>query len=181
MIAIMSSPLFDALLPLSGLPRPFAAGRVLFQRGDPVRHLHLVVAGVLQLRRDRPSGAALVLQRAGAGDVLAEASLWSPRHHCDAVAATAAQVRAIPAARARAALDDPATARAYAAHLAREVRATRARAEILRLPRLDDRLDAHAALHGPLPPRGAWRGLADDLGVTPEALYRALARRRGPA
>jgi hypothetical protein len=45
----------------------------------------------------------------------------------------------------------------------------------------DDRLNAWLAWHGGLPPKGAWRELADELGVTPEALYRALARRRRTA
>ena len=40
------------------------------------------------------------------------------------------------------------------------------------------RLDAWLAWHGELPPRGDWKQLADQIGVSPEALYREMARRR---
>jgi hypothetical protein len=39
------------------------------------------------------------------------------------------------------------------------------------------RLDAWLTLKR-LPPKGEWGALADDIGVTREALYRELARRR---
>ncbi len=178
MIAVMFTALFDAIAELAAPPRDLPAGHVLFQRDDPVRHLCLVVRGEAQLRRDRAGGDTLVLQRAGAGAILAEASVWSARHHCDGVLVTEATIRRLSVARMRAALADPELMRAYAAHLAGELQATRGRAEWLRLPRLSDRLDAYVALRGALPPKGAWRTLAAELGVTPEALYRALARRR---
>lgn len=39
-----------------------------------------------------------------------------------------------------------------------------------------ERLDGWLALHGELPPRGGWIEIAREIGVTPEALYRELAR-----
>ena len=45
------------------------------------------------------------------------------------------------------------------------------------MKRVSARLDAWLSLR-PLPPKGEWAMLADDLGVTREALYRELARRR---
>ena len=45
--------------------------------------------------------------------------------------------------------------------------------------RLSDRLDAWLMMNlGKLPSKGGWLPLAAELGVTPEALYRELARRR---
>jgi len=74
---------------------------------------------------------------------------------------------------------NPALAEAWAGHLAREVQATRLRAEILSLHGVAARLGAWLAAHGAaLPPRGGWRILAQEIGVTPEALYREIARRR---
>ncbi len=66
-----------------------------------------------------------------------------------------------------------------ARHLAREAQAARLRSELLSLRRLADRLDGWLALNdGMLPPKGRWSTIAADLGVTPEALYRELSRRR---
>jgi CRP-like cAMP-binding protein len=178
MIAIMS----DALTELfaGARPRRFAAGERLFASGDRVTFLHRVMAGEARLLRHRPDGGRLVLQRAGPGAVLAEASLFAERYHCDGEAVVASSTLALPVIEARVRLAArPELALAWAGRLAREIQAARQRAEILALPRLADRLDAWLALgDGVLPPRGRRRELAAELGVTPEALYRELARRR---
>jgi CRP-like cAMP-binding protein len=64
-------------------------------------------------------------------------------------------------------------------HLAGEVHRTRTRAEILSLKSVAARLDAWMAFNGgKLPPKGRWYQAASEIGVTPEAFYRELARRR---
>ena len=64
-------------------------------------------------------------------------------------------------------------------HLAGEVHRTRMRAEILSLKSVATRLGAWMALNGDaLPPKGRQHLVASEMGVTPEALYRELARRR---
>lgn len=66
-----------------------------------------------------------------------------------------------------------------ARHLAAQVQQNRARAEILLLKRVSERLDAWIALNGgELPAKGNWHVLADEIGVTAEALYRELSRRK---
>lgn len=64
----------------------------------------------------------------------------------------------------------------YQTH-ALEVQAQRASIEIMRLRRVSDRLDAWLDLHGE-PEKGEWIRDADQIGVSPPALYRELARRR---
>jgi hypothetical protein len=54
----------------------------------------------------------------------------------------------------------------------------RQRAGLLSMRTVRERLDAWLSFGGSLPGRGGWRSLADDLGITPEALYREIARRR---
>jgi len=39
------------------------------------------------------------------------------------------------------------------------------------------RLDAWLAWHGDLPSKGDWARLVDEIGVSPEALYREMAKR----
>ena len=180
MIAIMSSPLADALSSLSDREQELAAGETLFRTGYAVRSLYLVVGGTLRLTRSLPHGLQLTLQRAGPGAILAEASLFADRYHCDAVAAAPSVVRVVARRRIEAALaEDPTLARTWARHLAQEVQGARARAEILSLKTVASRVDAWIALNGhTLPPKGHWHQLAAEIGVSPEALYRELARRR---
>ncbi len=136
--------------------------------------------GAVQLERATYAGARLILQRAAAGEFVAEASCFAARYHCDAVAAAPSRLAYVPLKRFRESCAlDPALLSAFAQHLAAQVQDARARAEILALKTVASRLDAWLSLReGTLPEKGQWRDLADVLAVTPEALYRELARRR---
>ncbi len=174
----MSKSLFERLLTLANREQRLAAGGVLFRADDPVLSLFLVTEGELRLVRALPHGLQLTLQRAGSASILAEASLFADRYHCDALAAEESTIRAVPMAKARAVLEsDPALASLLMRHLAGEVHRTRMRAEILSLKSVAARLAAWMALNGDaLPPKGRRHLIASEIGVTPEALYRELAR-----
>lgn len=179
MIEIMSPSLFALLDNLPGRLCEFAAGEQVFHFGDPIRNIHAVRSGVIHLIRHQDNGSILVLQRAGPASILAEASIYSNQYHCDARAETAALTWAIPRATLRTRLQqDPELAVVWARHLAREVQQARLQAEILFLKTVAARLDAWIAWHGTLPAKGHWSVVAQQIGVSPEALYRELARRR---
>lgn len=177
MIAIMSD-LFEPLF-ADAVAREFAAGDLLFRAGDPVVSMILLRAGQADLVRHTGHGLKMILQRAGPGQILAEASAWSDAYHCDAVAAEPCLAALLPRpvflARLR---SDPDLAEVWARNLARAVQAARLRAEIRSLPRVADRLDAWLAEGRSLPEKGRWQEVAAELGVTREALYRELSRRR---
>ena len=183
MIAIMSIDLASAFGNLPGTTRRLLSSAFLFHQADRVDSIFMVLEGAAELVRHQESGGAIVLQRAGAGTVLAEASLFSDRYHCGAVATVDSRLHAVPKGLVRSALcDDPEFAEAWMSHLAREVQNARFRSEMLSLPTVSGRLDAWTAWHdGRLPDRGQWRSLASELGVSPEALYRELAKRRRQA
>jgi CRP-like cAMP-binding protein len=65
----------------------------VFHLDDPVRVVHFVRRGAIHLVRREENGASLILQRARAGSILAEASVYSDRHHCDAVAESEAAIK----------------------------------------------------------------------------------------
>lgn len=180
MISIMSAKLADRLLALPGAARRLAQGQSLFRRGDTVRRMFVVREGGVELVRHDAAGRAIVLQRAEPGAVLAEASLYAPRYHCDAAAFAPTRLHAVgkPDLIERLRRDRE-FAELFAAHLAHEVQQARLRAEILALKTVAERLDAWLAWHGAMPAKGAWRALAQQIGVSPEALYRELARRNG--
>lgn len=179
MIDIMSPPLPVLLKSLGGAERRLTDGAVLFHRDDPVERLFLVQEGSVELVRVQSDGTSIVLQRAGRNAVLAEASVFSERYHCDAVAARASTLLAVPMGSVRARLaGSPDFAEAWARHLAGEVQKARLRSEILSLRTVAERLEAWlSAEETGLPPRGEWKSLAHRLAVSPEALYRELARR----
>lgn len=183
MIAIMSGAIVERLKALGKQERSVGRGAYLFHQGDPVLALFVLLEGRVQLVRHHEDGSAIVLQRSGPGEVLAEASFFSERYHCDAIAMAAARVRMIPTRRLRERFrQEPEFALAWAAHLAHEVQRARLRSEILSLRTVAARLDAWLAWHGgSAPPKGEWKQTAQQIGVSPEALYRELARRRdGP-
>jgi len=156
-----------------------APGETLFVSGEEVTGVHMVRSGRVHLQRHTAHGAHMVLQNAGPGTVLAEASAYSTRYHCDAVAAEESVVAGLPKERFLAALaGEPALAESWSALLARSVQAARLRSEIRSLPRVADRLDAWLAEGNALPEKGRWQEVAAELGITREALYRELSRRR---
>lgn len=180
MIDIMSETLINKVRRLKSRVRALDAGGFLFYANATVERLYWVERGEVHLVRHQAGGSSLILQRAGAGSLVAEASLFSERYHCDAVAAEATTVAGVDKRQLQAALArDTAFAGAWIHHLAREVQATRLRAEILSLRTVAERLDAWLAAHGgTLPPKGAWKACAAEIAVSPEALYRELAQRR---
>jgi len=159
--------------------RKLPPGTWLFHQGDQIRSVFLVVAGCVDLVRHTPDGKPAVLQRAGSGAMLAEASVFSDRYHCDAISAQSSQVAELPRADfLRLINSTPAFASEWMEHLAHQVQSARLRAEILTLKTVSQRLDAWLAFgDGKLPRRGERSNLAKQIGVSPEALYREIARR----
>lgn len=180
MIAVMSDALHTYFSGLAQSERALEEGGFLFYRGDPVTHQFRVIEGTVEVLRHQENGEPLVLQRGVAGSILAEASMFSENYHCDAVAAGPARVAAVPMPELRRLFADrPDFAEAWGRHLAAEMQRSRLRCEILSLRTVAERLDAWLLTQeAPLPAKGDWKSLARQIGVSPEALYRELARRR---
>jgi len=176
---VSSDCLTYALSKLAECSRTVPAADTLFRAGDRVKSLYLVVSGALRLTRMLPPGAELIMQRAEAGAIVAETSLFADRYCCNAIATETSLIRAVRIQAMRAALrDDSVLLWEWLRHMAREVQQARARAEILSLKTVAHRVEGWRALNnGVLPPKGRWRQLADEIGVSPEALYREFARR----
>lgn len=162
------------------VPEPeLLAGSTVFLTGQRVQRLYLVLEGRVELQRHTAHGTTLVLQNAGPGSILAEASAYSTHYHCDARVVQTARLAVVTKSAFLAALDqNPALARAWSCMLANSVQAARLRAEIRSLPTVASRLDAWLEQDNQLPEKGHWQTLAAQLSVTPAALYRELAKRR---
>ena len=180
MIEIMLNDLVAQLITKGARRRLFDRGACLFHRGDQVRHLFILDQGALDLIRPQADGNPIVLQRAVPLTVIAEASLYSCSYHCDCVAQLPSKVYVLSKVAVLKRLrNDHTLSELWAAHLAGQVQDARYRCEILSRKTVAQRLKIWLEWHGDtLPPKGEWKGLAVQIGVSPEALYRELSRQR---
>ena len=179
MIAIMQQDLKTLLDGMPGNECRFAEGATVFTQGDRVRLVHFVRDGTIHLVRRQEDGAMLILQHAQAGSILAEASVYSDRYHCDARAEVETVTWALARRDLRERLEETSDGfRIWTRYLGHEVQRARLHAEILSLKTVKARLDAWMVWNGDLPEKGRWRSVADEIGVSPEALYRELAKSR---
>jgi CRP/FNR family transcriptional regulator, dissimilatory nitrate respiration regulator len=166
----------------AGITRTLKRGETLFHSGQPTVGLYQIVSGTVRLVRVDDSGRPTVLYSGEAGGTLAEASLFSPTYHCDAVAASAASVRLYPKAAILEALRrSPDAARGFMAALAHQVMDLRTQLERRNIRSARDRVRHFLALNvgsdrATVLLRGSLKDFATDLGLTHEALYRTLAR-----
>jgi CRP/FNR family transcriptional regulator, dissimilatory nitrate respiration regulator len=180
MIEIMSAPVVSQLSALATRRRHLRVREILFRANDPVRALFIVERGAVQLTRSLAHGGEVTLQRAMAGEVLAEASIFSRRYHCGAVAMEAAVLQVVPMLKVHEAVcADPILNSSLMRHLAHELQRARSHAEILALKTVKARVEAWKTFHDrEIPPKGQWRMLASEIAVSSEALYRELAKKR---
>lgn len=160
----------------------YAAGDFIFRLGDVPRNLYLVLAGEARARRYSPDGAEIVMQRAHAGELFAEAGMVAPRYSCEGYCAQPARILLIPLEKLRSRIKrDGEFALDFAQFLTLSLRRQCARYERLRLKRAADKVlhYLNCELTGPAGadleldiPLAEW---ADDLGLEPETLYRTLA------
>jgi CRP/FNR family transcriptional regulator, dissimilatory nitrate respiration regulator len=161
--------------------RTLKVGETLFRSGMRTVGLYQVVSGRVRLARVNRKGREAVLYVATAGEILAEASLFSSSYHCDAIAMTNAVVRLFPKTAVLAALErDPKAALAFMATLAGQVMTLRMRIEQRNIRSARDRLRHYLSMNVNADGRtvaltGTLKDLASELGLTHEALYRALA------
>ncbi len=165
----------------TGKQRALKAGDTLFRLGDRAAGIYEVISGQVRLARVGANGQEVTLYAASSGDIIAEASLFSPTYHCDAVAMTDALVRLYPKAAMLAEFRrNPQAAQAFMAMLARQVMTLRTRLEQRNIRSARDRVRHYLAMSvgadgRTVVLRGNLKDLAGELGLAHEALYRALA------
>jgi CRP-like cAMP-binding protein len=154
-------------------------GTTLFRIGDPVRHVYLVVRGEARLIRLGRQGETVILQRSRGG-FIAEASLDTRSYHCDAITAEPTTLLQFPASTFRNALEsEPVFRRGWQSLLAKEGRKLRAQCERRSLNSAVYRISHYIESEGSngvvnlTQTKKSW---AAELGLTHEALYRALRR-----
>ncbi|MEZ5728552.1 MAG: Crp/Fnr family transcriptional regulator [Burkholderiaceae bacterium] len=170
----------DALLGVAREQR-LDPGQTLFRAGDVPDRLFALADGEVVLCRVGRNGESVVLQRCRRG-FIAEASVDTANYHCSAVARRQSRLLAIPLIDIREALDvDPAFRRRWLAHLSRELRRLREVVERRGLRSAAERIRHYIECEGragSLALDQSRRDWAEELGLTPESLYRTLAAMR---
>lgn len=162
-------------------PRALVPDEPLFHRGDRISAMFLVERGSVRLERRTRDGRHLILHRARPGELVAEASLFADRYHCDASAAEETAVRCCARADFLAALTNcPPRALAFGARLAAQLQTTRQRLELRNVRAAPERILLHLELNADPETRsfivgGRLQDIAAELGLSREAFYRSLA------
>jgi CRP-like cAMP-binding protein len=168
-------------LEAGGIVRVLAPGELLFRQGDAAVAIYRVESGRLRLIRRTVDDHLVILHTAQCGELFAEASLFADEYHCDAVAAAQSSVRVYPKEIVMGALrTEPAFAEAFMAQLAHQLQELRARMELRNVRSARDRVLQYLRLRAGIDGRsiameGHLQDIAAEIGMTREALYRALA------
>lgn len=167
----------NALLVRHAAPLQRSAGDTLFRVGQVPKYMYFLQCGEVRLERTTHAGQEVYFQRS-TGGFIAEASLTSAAYHCDAACRAPCELLALLCAELREAIDTDAAIRwGWIDLLSAQSRGQRLRIERLALKTIPQRL-----LHlictegeqGRYTLQGSRKELAAEMGVTPEALYRAL-------
>ena len=176
-----SSPL-KALLPPAVLAlctlKSLKKNTLLFKTGKKPEWMFFVLSGEVTLERLSQHGDPVVLQRTRHGFV-SEASLQSPKYHCDAVVVAEAEIIQIPTQTLADALStDPDFAGRWINMLNQEVKRLRLQCERLSMKSVKDKvlhLINTEGQNGKYQVNTGLKSLAGQLGITHESLYRTLA------
>jgi CRP/FNR family transcriptional regulator, dissimilatory nitrate respiration regulator len=160
--------------------RTLAAGEPLFRQGEPATAVFLIARGRLRMIRHLASGDRITIHTGRTGELFAEGSLFSDVYQCDAMAAAPTRVRACGKAEMLAAIDSsPSTMLALLEQITRSLHHARAMRELRNIRSADDRVQQHlrlsASKDGAVVFDRPLLEVAEDLGLTHEAYYRALA------
>ena len=169
--------------PLAGVTpehRQFVAGDRLFSQGDRAFGIFQVASGRIRLQRITPDGSTVTIHLVRAGEMFAEASLFSEHYHCDAVAEIESDILVYPKAEITSRLRaEPEALWQFARELAGRLQGMRTRYEIKQIRSAPERvlqwLRMRSGKDGVFHIPGTSKDIASEVGLTHEAFYRALA------
>ena len=157
--------------------RPFSRGDHLFHQGKKPEYMYFVVSGEVILTRANLHGEPITLQRCKGGFV-SEASLLTDVYHCDAIATHSGLAITLPIQSLRDALMDSNFSLKWVQLLSKEIMRLRTQSERLGLKDIKSKL-IHLietdGKSGTFQLQSDLKSMASEIGVTHEALYRAIA------
>lgn len=172
-----SLPLLAGVTPVL---RSVSAGTTLFRLGDPTIGIFLLVKGNMRLVRVTSDGGAVTLHQARPGETFAEASLFAKLYLCDVLAYTDCVVGLYPKAQLTSQLrGNPDALWNFTEELAHRFIGLCQRYELKQIRSAPERVLQFLRLRcdatGHFYTINSLKEVAMELGLTHEALYRALA------
>jgi CRP-like cAMP-binding protein len=166
-----------------GAVRTLARGEWLFHQGEPATAIFFIVRGRLRMVRHLASGDRITIHTGRTGELFAEGALFSDHYQCDTVADERTQVRSCPKTELLAAIScSPQSMLALLERVTDLLHNGRAMLELRNIRSAEERILQHLRLSVPRdhPSDGVLFDrplleIAEDLGMTREAYYRALA------
>jgi CRP-like cAMP-binding protein len=156
----------------------FSKGDYLFHLGKVPEYMFYIVSGEAVLSRTSSQGEITTLQRCKGGFV-SEASLLTDVYHCDAIATHAGTAITLPIKAFRDSLKKEDFSLKWVKLLSREIMRLRTQSERLGLKDIKSKL-IHLieteGKNGILTLQSDYKSLASELGITHEALYRAISK-----
>lgn len=155
----------------------FAKGDYLFHLGKVPERIFFIVSGEAILSRTSSQGESTTLQRCKGG-FLSEASLLADIYHCDAIATHSGTAIALPIKVFRDSLKSEDFSAKWVMLLSKEIMRLRTQSERLGLKDIKSKLIHLIETEGKkgiLTLQSDFKSLASEIGVTHEALYRAIA------
>jgi CRP-like cAMP-binding protein len=177
-------------LPLDTLPSDLAAktsrnllqdGDYVFRQGDKTFGVFVVVSGRVRLIRHTAAGSEVIIHNAGPRESFAEASLFSPHYHCDALSCADSEVLMVPKRPLLKALSENSQlAKIFMIRMSHHIQQLRTHLELRGIRSARERLlryflllsseeDLTVKIDRPL------KQIASEIGLTHESLYRTLA------
>jgi CRP-like cAMP-binding protein len=160
--------------------RKLGRGEPLFRQGEPATAVFLILRGRIRMVRHLASGDRVTIHTGRTGELFAEGALFSNVYQCDAIAAEPTRVRACSKAEMLAAIGgSPSTMLGLLEQVTHLLHHARAMLELRNVRSADKRVLQHLRLSASKDSAVVFDRplleVAEDLGLTHEAYYRALA------
>jgi CRP/FNR family transcriptional regulator, dissimilatory nitrate respiration regulator len=160
--------------------RKLGRGEPLFRQGEPATRVFFIIRGRLRMIRHLVSGERITIHIGRAGELFAEGALFSDVYQCEAIAAEPTQIRACGKAEMLSVIGRSRSAMlTLLQRVTRSLHHARAMLELRNIRSADSRVLHHlrlsASKDGVVIFDRPLLEVAEDLGLTHEAYYRALA------
>lgn len=158
------------------------SGQMLFQHCDEALAVFIVETGRLRLARHNSEGRIVTFEVVRTGESLAESALFSEVYNFDAIAEVNSCVAVYPKQLLRQILRDrPDLAQEFIKRLIKKNQSLQVRLELQSLRSARERLLQYLCINLPLGEttlnfNHPFKNIADEIGISPEVLYRTLAR-----